>query len=492
MKANIKMKTSLSLLMLVATVVTYAQGITISGKLQPGNYKGLALTNGSKDIDVPVQVSAENTFRLAIPTLTKGYYSLGNLKLYLEPGFNLELSPETQSYRFTGKGAIENNLMVKTNQLGTQLLGGRNHYEWYNIKPDSMLNIFERYRAAVNQEVAGVSNLYFKAIFLKDMASSCRNMLTDYKQNYGLDSVILKEIDALATSTYYTDPFDRAKMTMILSFALKQDWLSPAQNALVDQQIAKDFDWNDEVLYQNSPDYRKELLSKIEKAYTLKGSTKPPKDPGYYTDQMRVIDETVLDITIKEALKSTLAVQYLKMEKDELRMDSMYKEFVKLKMPKTIRDMIVNQYKNAKVLKSNPESINFSYQDVSGRMVTLRDLRGKYVYIDVWATWCAPCKAEIPSLKKVEKEYRNKNIAFVSLSIDRQADKDKWKAMVKDLHLEGIQVIADKDLSSDFIQMFQIAVIPRFILIAPDGKIVSADAFRPSDPKLKEQLDQLL
>ncbi len=58
------------------------------------------------------------------------------------------------------------------------------------------------------------------------------------------------------------------------------------------------------------------------------------------------------------------------------------------------------------------------YENINGERTSLSDLKGKYVYVDVWATWCGPCKAEIPSLKKVEKMYHGKNIAFVSVSID--------------------------------------------------------------------------
>ena len=58
------------------------------------------------------------------------------------------------------------------------------------------------------------------------------------------------------------------------------------------------------------------------------------------------------------------------------------------------------------------------YENYKGGTTSLADLKGKYVYVDVWATWCGPCIAEIPSLKKLEKQYHGKNIQFVSLSVD--------------------------------------------------------------------------
>ena len=141
---------------------------------------------------------------------------------------------------------------------------------------------------------------------------------------------------------------------------------------------------------------------------------------------------------------------------------------------------------------NNSMSSPFDYLNFKGGNTKLSDFKGKYVYIDVWATWCGPCIAEIPFLKKVEEKYEGKNIAFVSISVDVQKDFEKWKKFVEDKQLGGIQLFADKNWNSDFIKSFGINSIPRFILIDPSGKVVSADAARPSDSKLSEQLDALL
>ena len=137
-------------------------------------------------------------------------------------------------------------------------------------------------------------------------------------------------------------------------------------------------------------------------------------------------------------------------------------------------------------------SPSFDYENFKGGKTKLEDLRGKYVYIDVWATWCGPCRAEIPHLQKVEEQYKGKNIAFVSLSVDEAKDYEKWKKMVADKSLGGIQLIADKNWNSDFVTAYSINSIPRFILIDPKGNIVNADAARPSDPELQVLFDSLL
>ncbi|MDW5289390.1 TlpA disulfide reductase family protein [Formosa sp. PL04] len=146
--------------------------------------------------------------------------------------------------------------------------------------------------------------------------------------------------------------------------------------------------------------------------------------------------------------------------------------------------------------KTSPLFIDYANAD--GTTTSLESLKGKYVYIDVWATWCAPCKAEIPALKELEKEYHDKNITFVSLSVDDDRTsgswdeaKADWLAMVADQELGGIQVFAPEGWNSRFIREYKINSIPRFLLIDPAGNIVDPSAPRPSDEKLKELFTSL-
>ena len=136
-----------------------------------------------------------------------------------------------------------------------------------------------------------------------------------------------------------------------------------------------------------------------------------------------------------------------------------------------------------------------NYENFNGKRTSLSDLKGKYVYIDVWATWCGPCIREIPSLKLIEKKYEGKNIHFVSISIDERNrpryNYDAWRKMIVEKDLGGIQLFADNAFNSKFTKAYGIDSIPRFLLIDPDGNIVSGNAPRPSDPKLVELFNSL-
>lgn len=178
---------------------------------------------------------------------------------------------------------------------------------------------------------------------------------------------------------------------------------------------------------------------------------------------------------------------------DKSKLDAAFAQKQKADLEKNITGL-KQYYEKGKANRKMNNSVapGFDYENHAGGKTKLEDLKGKFVYIDVWATWCGPCRAEIPFLKKAEEKYHGKNIEFVSISVDVAKDYEKWKNFVKEKELGGTQLLADNNWNSDFIKAFNINSIPRFILIGPDGKVVDSDAMRPSNPKLNEKLDALL
>ena len=159
-------------------------------------------------------------------------------------------------------------------------------------------------------------------------------------------------------------------------------------------------------------------------------------------------------------------------------------------------DYLITNYEDKQYLKTvlarGKASPKFNdYENYTGETASLDDFKGKFLYLDIWATWCGPCVREIPYLKALEKKYHGKNIEFVSISIDKHTSREKWKTMIKNKELGGVQLLADNDWSSKFVQDYKIKGIPRFILIDPDGNIVSADAPRPSNKKLIDLFSEL-
>ena len=160
---------------------------------------------------------------------------------------------------------------------------------------------------------------------------------------------------------------------------------------------------------------------------------------------------------------------------------------------------ILEQVISEEKLKKGNKAPNFSnYENYNGGTSSLSDFIGSYVYIDIWATWCRPCIAQFPYLKMLEKEYKNKNISFLSISTDddRRSNgswekaRDKWTTMVKGRNLTGIQLWAGKD-DARFSKEYMIRSIPRFILIDPKGNIIDSNTLSPANPSLRKLLDEL-
>lgn len=166
------------------------------------------------------------------------------------------------------------------------------------------------------------------------------------------------------------------------------------------------------------------------------------------------------------------------------RFISIYNEKVSSPDKKAAFQALCDKWK--KVAKGQP-SIGFKYLDIKGKEVSLADLKGKYVYIDCWATWCGPCRGELPHLQKLEHKYKGRNIHFVSISCDQ--DKAAWEKMVKDEKLGGIQLHNGGD--NEFMDFFMINGIPRFILLDREGKIIASNAPRPSNPETVKLFNSL-
>jgi len=122
-----------------------------------------------------------------------------------------------------------------------------------------------------------------------------------------------------------------------------------------------------------------------------------------------------------------------------------------------------------------------------GEDFNLAQMKGKYVYIFVWATWCGPCKIEIPYYERMIEDYTDANIEFVGISVDRS--KKKWIESFFYNEYPGLQVLVPGDWKSPIVTDYKIRSIPQFILIDPTGEIVELNAERPTK-NIKAQLSQ--
>ena len=152
---------------------------------------------------------------------------------------------------------------------------------------------------------------------------------------------------------------------------------------------------------------------------------------------------------------------------------------------------IVKFCKDALSLGPGANAPDIECVDLQGNVHHLSEFVGKPLYIDLWASWCGPCRAEIPYLAKmVETLGKDPEIVCISISIDEE--KDEWLAKVDEDKPSWPQYLATQAGQESVSKAYGVSGIPRFMLLDANGKIASVNAPRPSSPNVIESLKELL
>ncbi|MFA4871080.1 MAG: TlpA disulfide reductase family protein [Pedobacter sp.] len=361
----------------------------------------------------------------------------------------------------------------------------------FHFPLDSLLVRVNAFNADYNSQISTEKNAELRELKKKDALFYSHALLYKYQIYYGSDSVAMENMYRMMEEKRSAPNFYKLiDSARLLAFPKR---LSTEERARIEAITGESNNMNDAALFKTSRAYRVWLQNQL--AITQRKKYPADMKLGYGADKVAMLKTVASEISdpyIKQYLLYTGTETVIKSVKSPEAKENAYNDFMAIVSNPVYKKGIEEVYTNYKNMAENAMSPDFNYTDVDGKSVSLKSLRGKYVYIDVWATWCGPCKAEIPFLAKVEYDYKDKNIHFVSLSVDQIKDKAKWVKYVKDNKLGGIQIMADKDFNSDFVKKYNINSIPRFLLIDPAGKIVSGDAKRPSDPQLRKQFDTLL
>lgn len=203
-------------------------------------------------------------------------------------------------------------------------------------------------------------------------------------------------------------------------------------------------------------------------------------DPSYSTAQHRIQQLALLvpNTYIKNHLIAEVAMYDMKEAKDLETFYSDFKKYYTGTDAQFKKRMLAAYQSLVKLKKGTPSPVFVDYVNYKGGTSSLQDFKGKYVYIDLWATWCGNCPGEVPYLKALEKAYEAKNIVFVSISLDEDAN--AWAKAVKEGQMPGVQLLVKKPQGS-FIKEYAVNGIPRYIFLDPAGNIIAYNAPRPSD-----------
>lgn len=199
--------------------------------------------------------------------------------------------------------------------------------------------------------------------------------------------------------------------------------------------------------------------------------------------EMQYIAKNIKNERVKQFLMHTIACAYVDQYgiKDMTDMANLYNTYVK---DSVLRADYQTRYDKWDISSPGRPSPDFQGMDIEGNTHSLDEFKGKYLYIDLWATWCGPCQKELPELKQLAEAFKDKNITFLGLSIDYK--KEAWEEKVKGGNLPGTQLHIGPN--SSFQRAYNIDGIPRFILLAPDGTIINNNMSRPSAPETADYL----
>jgi thiol-disulfide isomerase/thioredoxin len=425
---------------------------TISGKIT--NTEDRKISINGESFEKEIKLKADGSFSENLPVEYEGIYVLVTSKnwipIYFSKDSNISLTADDLNFnktiKYSGQGSIENEYLAKKTFITSQF----SDKDLYKLNEVDFLN-------KVNEIKVSISDLYDK---------------TNFSNSY------FKEKEAL-NFHFLEQKYFLFYRGIHGYFAQIKDFKVSDKFPKFDKKIDLDNDAN----FLFSTDYEDIVMTKFFE--NIKGDVAS----SYITAKDAIPEIKALK---SQSIKNRLITNGISdINTGNLNYEQLYKEYVSITNdPKLIENLTIS-LNNAKALEIGNPSPKFDYENQKGGKTSLASLKGKYVYIDVWATWCGPCLQEIPSLQKVEEQYQDKNIEFVSISINKIKDREKWSNLVNNKQLGGIQLLADKDWDSKFITAYNIRGIPRFILIDPSGNIVNSDAPRPSEAKLIDLFNDL-
>ena len=414
-------------------------------------------------------------------------HSRFRMQFFCEPGdsiyinYDIEGKDKSKHLQFSGDKALENNYLTQKLQSnsGSPKERQSDFIKEIKISDDSFLEELNRDKQSLDNELLALDNNLVNTNFIK------------YEEFSNKAEIVKKIVSRLTKKRQIFIPMfkniydPKGEISITEVDTLTSDELT---------NFVKDLDINNRELYtinkshyvsslQNavsffSPDYSLEVL-KDEFA---------KMDVNYYNSKNQKIELFVKDSVVLEGYYYQLINSSISWNKIGI---------AKLLLAKISNDKWLDEIEARIMVKEEARKgqvvdfPEFQASRPTDEVFTKSHLLGKYTYIDFWATWCGPCKREIPSLKKLEKEYHDKNINFVSISIDSEKDYDKWKKMVKDLELTGIQLHVSAKNYNPIKDLLKINSIPRFVLLGPDGKTLHNDAPRPSSLGIRPLLNSL-
>ncbi len=382
---------------------------------------------------------ANGNFEISFQLASPNYFRLGRNALYLSPGDNMEVfinKADPRVATFAGKGA-EANLFLRNTPFpkgGSYIEAGGKTQRTPQATIDLMIKTGEQR----SRELDSVKNVSaeFKRLEQGRIRADIINSLEMGKVEFYRPRKMPK--DSLAM---YAAEYEKLIQPLVDSYS----------KGFTDASLMK------LVVYR---DHAEDLV----------------KEPGKTKDILQM----------KDWIKSTSLTEQMKKVSDKNQLAPFHKKIDSVST-KSYHEALTRSLSNLLQFGKGDVAVDFTVKDISGKDVKLSSLKGKVIYIDVWATWCGPCMAEMPNYESLKAKYKNNpDIAFVSLSVDDGAA--EWQKSVTERKVDGYQWQVNRTK----LTAYNIVTIPRMFLIGKDFKMADMDAPLPSSKQIEKTINDLL
>lgn len=194
---------------------------------------------------------------------------------------------------------------------------------------------------------------------------------------------------------------------------------------------------------------------------------------------MKIAEKTTANVDWNSYLMTSLLMNRLKLMGPN-GLDEAYKYYRSVVTNENYYNQIAADYEAASKLAIGAPAPEIEFVDANGKKFSLADLKGRALYIDFWASWCGPCREEIPHLAKLVEEVGNNDPDILCVSISIDDSEVPWKKLIEKDKPAWPQYLATEAGQKSISEDYQISGIPRFILIDKSGKIITVNAPRPS------------
>ena len=201
-----------------------------------------------------------------------------------------------------------------------------------------------------------------------------------------------------------------------------------------------------------------------------------PAEAANLLDKLEILHNSYQNESVREMARGKFVDVFLSKHNYSADFDGGLAQLKQAVEKYALSGKYVEEYMKRKAtIVGSPFPSDVLLEDADGNVVDIASFKGKYLYIDLWASWCGPCCKEVPHLQAIEKEFQDSNVVFISISTD--TDKEAWKNKMLELDMHGNQL---HDRNNTLCNTLNVKGIPFFLIYDKEGKLHTYGAMRPS------------